>query len=303
MRRARLLVLITAGFLSSPLCAAEPAGALKFAPSQNEFRFDTGTLRGTFRAGGRSLGLMPVVDTTTGNTISGAYGLLSHYRMFDAQTRFGSGAWDWSGKGVLHEDGSASTLWSADGDHPFDMRADYRWLSPGTIDVTTTVVPKRNLRRFEIFLASYWSGFPESRVYVEKLPETGKPGFMAAVQSAGTWQMFPRDEAAIEMYRDGRWKRPPNPVDWTVMPHLAAPLAMRRDSKSGLVCLVMARPEDCFAVATPFGEEGHRSIYLSLFGRDLDASQGATARVRLLVRKNLTDEQAVVAYKEFLAAR
>jgi hypothetical protein len=83
------------------------------------------------------------------------------------------------------------------------------------------------------------------------------------------------------------------------MPPLAGALAVRRDAQSGLAALIMAPPDDCFAIATPYGEEGHRSIYLSLLGRDLKAGQTATARSRLVIGRNISDDQAIVIYQEY----
>jgi hypothetical protein len=111
--------------------------------------------------------------------------------------------------------------------------------------------------------------------------------------------MFPRDEAAVRIIQDGRWQREPHPVEWQILPALAAPLAMRRDPESGLVALVMARPQDCFAVATPYGEESHRSLYLSLLGCDLEAGQTKTAHTRLAIRRDLSDAGAIECYEAF----
>jgi len=52
-------------------------------------------------------------------------------------------------------------------------------------------------------------------------------------------------------------------------------------------------------VSMPFGAEGHRSLYLSLFGRDLKSGETATARTRLVIRRGLTDDQAVALYKSY----
>jgi hypothetical protein len=62
----------------------------------------------------------------------------------------------------------------------------------------------------------------------------------------------------------------------------------------------MAPPEDCFAVLTPYGEEGHRSLYLSLFGRDLKPGETARARARLVVRNGLADRDAITIYDAYL---
>ena len=61
----------------------------------------------------------------------------------------------------------------------------------------------------------------------------------------------------------------------------------------------MAPREDCFAVAMPYGEDSHRSLYLSLFGRDLTSGQSVTARTRLVIRRNLSDQDAIAIYDEY----
>jgi hypothetical protein len=272
-----------------------------FTADRKEFRFDTGLLRGTLQSQGRSLGLGPVVDSASGATISGGLGLFSHYRLLDAGARYGGGAWDWPSGARELSDGSVLVTWSADAGHPFDMKALYRWKAPNVLDLATSVTPSKDLERFESFLASYFHGFTESLVYVNTCAETGgQPGLLKATRSNGDWQVFPRDEAALKTIRDGRWKRPPNPVDWKIMPLLAGPLAVRRDADTGLTALVMAPPEDCFAVATPYGEEGHRSLYLSLLGRDIKAGQTATARSRLVIGRNISNEQAIAIYRAYM---
>jgi hypothetical protein len=199
------------------------------------------------------------------------------------------------------DDGSVEIRWSADAAHPFDMKAVYRWRAQGVLDLQTSVTPNRPLRRFEVFLASYFAGFPRSFAYVQAGPETsGEPRFFEAKKASGAWQTFPRDDQARRTFADGRWKRPPNPVDWRIMPSLAAPLAMRRDEETGLTALIMAPPSDCFAVSMPYGGEGHRSVYFSLFGRDLAPGQTATSRTRLVIGRGISDEQAVRLYQDYL---
>lgn len=272
-----------------------------FAAQGKAFRFDTGALQGTLRSQGRSLGLTSVVESESGTAIARAYGLFSHYRLLDDRARYGHAAWDWASQARVLPCGAVEVRWLADDEHPFDMKAVYRWTARNTCDVATSVVPQKDLVRFEVFLASYFEGFSKSLAYVIGCPETnGKPGFLEAKKSYANWQMFPRDDRAVEIIRDGRWQRPPSPVEWKIMPHLAAPLAMRRDAESGLVGLVMAPATDCFAVATPYGEESHRSLYLSLFGRDLKADEAATARSRLIIGRRISDEYAVALHKSYL---
>ena len=279
---------------------AETGGdKLAFVAAGKEFQFDTGVLRGTLRSQGRSLGLTPVFNVESGAKLSGAFGLFSHYRLLDDQARYGHAAWDWASQAKVLPDGSVEALWSADKEHPFDLKVVYRWRTPNTIDIATSVVPQRELRGFEVFMASYFDGFEAPFVYVKGCPQTGgKPGFLEAEKGSGEWQMFPRDENAVKLIQDGRWKRPPNPVDWKIMPALAAPLAFRRDAKTLRIAVIMSPASDCFAVSTPYTGEGHRSIYLSLFGRDLKAGETATARSRLIIARG-PDELAIEVYEKY----
>jgi hypothetical protein len=123
---------------------------------------------------------------------------------------------------------------------------------------------------------------------------------MEAVKAGGDWQTFPRDAAAAALFSDGRWLRPPHPVTWKIMTRLAAPLAMRRDAKNGLTAVLMSRPDECFAISMPCGDDPHRSVYFSLFGRDLSAGKNVTAAVRVVFGKDISDQRAVELYRRYV---
>lgn len=290
-------------FIGSALAAAGSGAALRAFAAENkcafvaagkEFTFDTGALRGTLRATGQSKGLLPVFDCANGAPLAKSLGLFSHYRLFETNTRYGKAAWDWSSEAKLLGNGAVEVRWTADAAHPFDMTAVYRWSAPNALDLTTRVTARKGLKRFEVFLASYFDGFPATIVYAGD-----PPAFVSAVKDAGKWHMFPRDEAAVAMIQDGRWKHPPSPVEWSIRPKLAAPLAIRRDAERKLAAVLMTRPQDAFAVACPQDEEGHRSLYFSLFGRDLGRGESAETRSRLVIGSDITDENAVELYEAF----
>jgi len=278
------------------MCLGAEGGKGAFVAEGKGYGFDTGVVRGMLRAEGKSLGLTGVVDAATGTPVAGGAGLFSHYRLLDAEKRYGGGAWDWASESRLLGDGAVEVKWTADEGHPFDMGAVYRWKGADTLDVTTSVTARKDLKGLEVFLASYFAGFAESLVYVK---DGEKAVFVSAVQAGGDWQMYARDEKAAEVIADGRWTRPPNPVDWKVMPRLSRPLGMRRDGKTGLTAVVMSPAEDCFAVSTPYGEEGHRSLYLSLFGRDVKVGETVTARARLVIGRGITEEKAAALYEAY----
>jgi hypothetical protein len=294
---AALLPALTGRFA---LAEDPPPSKPAFTRAAGELHFDTGVLKGTLGGGGKSLGLRPVTHVASGVQIAGAYGILSPYRLLTSDARFGTAAWDWASKTEVLPDGAAKVSWSPDEAHPLEMTGVYRWAAGDTLDLALTVKPQRDLRCFELFLASYFNGFPAALACVERPGALyGAWRFMEAVKAHGTWQAFPRDDRAAAIFGDGRWARPPHPVTWMMMPRLSVPLALRRDAKSGLTAVLMSRPGDCFAVSMPYGEEAHRSVYLSLFGRDLKAGQEASARARLVIGKEISDDRAVEIYRAY----
>lgn len=268
-----------------------------FVPVEKEFHFDTGVLRGTLRAAGQSYGLKPVKHIPSGNPLAASAGLLSPYRLLTPESRFGPAAWDWPSRATALSEGAVRVEWSADEDHPLDITGIYRLSEENTVDLELTVCPKRDLQQFELFLASYFDGFPQSFAFTQD--DNGTVQLTEAKQSDGDWQMFPRDDNAARMIQDGRWQHPPHPVNWMIRERMAAPLVVRTDDRRGLAAIVMAPATDCFAVAMPYGEEAHRSLYLSLFGRDLQAGESATARARMIIVTDFTEDVALDAYRRY----
>ena len=274
-------------------------GKLAFSASgTNEFTFDTGVLAGKLRASGKSRGLSSVVHLPTGVTLESSMGLFGHYRVFSANKRYGTAAWDWPSEAKLHNDGSVEVHWPSAEDRPFELSAVYRWVTPDTLDLETSVQAKTNLAKFESFLASYFADcFTNSSVYVRS---NNQQWLEPADKSFGVWQAFPRDDEAVSIIQDGRWKLAPNPVDWVIRPRLANPLAIRGCPANGLRAVLMSPPSDCFGVLTPFEAEGHRSMYLCLFGQDLKAGETARARARLIIVSKLPDAEVVRACDTYL---
>ena len=294
MKSRTLTILAVVLGICGPSLAQTPVkqpvnGKLAFsAYGTNEFTFDTGVLAGKLRAGGKSRGLSSVVHLPTGVTLDSSMGLFGHYRVFSANKRYGTAAWDWPSEAKLHNDGSVEVHWPSAEDRPFELSAVYRWVTPDTLDLETSVQAKTNLAKFESFLASYFADcFTNSSVYVRS---NNQQWLEPADKSFGVWQAFPRDDEAVSIIQDGRWKLAPNPVDWVIRPRLANPLAIRGCPANGLRAVLMSPPSDCLGVLTPFEAEGHRSMYLCLFGKDLKAGESAKARARLVIGTNLTGE-------------
>jgi hypothetical protein len=284
----------------------EPAaGRLRFAKREDgSFTFDTGILQGVLRQAGRSIGLIPVTYKADGSEIAAGEGFFNHYRVFTHGKRYGYGARRWPSTAELHPDGSIEVLWTPAPDRPFEMRATYSWSAPNALDLVTSVRAEAKLKSFEVFLASYYTPrFTDSRVWALRDPRGGlEARFVSADRELGEWLAFPRDECAAEVIDDGRWTLEPHPLEWTLMPDFARPLAIRRDPDSGITVIVMAQRDDCFGVFTPYGEEKHISNYMSLFGHDIEAGETASARSRLVVQSNPTEAEILEVADAFQGA-
>ena len=280
----------------------DPSRLAFTAKEEGGYEFDTGILRGGLREAGKGLGLTSAVHIPTGTALNGAYGILSYYRVFTTNKRYGTAAWSWPGTSKLLPDGAVQVTWPEADDRPFEMVVIYRFRDDSTVDVETIVKAGKDLSKFEVFLASYFhEAFPLPHVFAAAFPKTvGKRIFLTAKKSFGNWQMFPRDYDVLPIIRDGRWQKQPNPVDWKIMPPMAKPIAVRRGSKAAPTAILMAPPDDCFAIATPYEGEGHYSMYFSLFGRDIKAGQTAKARLRLVVKNVTSNREILNLYQKYM---
>jgi len=296
--RRSILRTTIAALAAPPIFVAAASGEpdLSFhEAADGGFTFDTGVLRGRLRAGGKSGGLSDVVHVPSGARISQTYGLAGHYRVLAANCRFMPDVWAAPSQATLAASGSVVARWPAAADRPFEMRITYRWCAPDALEVETSVTARAPLAGFESFLASY---FAEEFSRASVLVREGEGTFVAADEAGGSWQMFPRDAAAVGLIKDGRWSFPPNPVDWRIRTDLKLPIAIRSGSASGLSAAAMARGGDCFAVSTPVQNDGHRSLYLSLFGRNLTRDETASARAWLMIGV-FQDKEVVGRYRNF----
>ena len=292
----------------TPILAAGPDLAFKPA-GEGCYQFDTGTFEGRLKLDGRSQGLYPLVDAATGVDLARPPGVFSPYRVFTTNHRFGNAARDWPTQSKILPDGAVEAFWPAAEGHPLEMTGVYRWSAADTLDFEITVKPQQDMPRFELFMSSYFIRTFRASVYMQREGAAGeKPRFVPVDRTSsakGGYVMFPRDESGVAMIRDGRWKIPPSPVDWDIERWMAAPVAIRRDATRDLTALMLCPPDDCFALCSPWNPAtpeggGYRSLYLSLFGRDLKAGESARARCRLVIARNLSDEQALERYAEYL---
>lgn len=283
--RLLLLVLVTSA-VASP----------RFEENDGAYAFDTGILRGTLKGGKGSEGLTQVTDARTGSEWAISPGLFSIYRVFDRESRYGD-ARDRNSRSRLLGDGRVEYFWAPDEQNPYALRAVYGWADKQTLDLEITVTGNKDLPAFEVFLSSYLKGTDRSFGYAKGLPNQ----FVPALEAAGDYHLFPRDAPSQAMVLDGRWKRPLHPVEWTMHPEFAAALGLRRDTATGATALVMARPEDCFAVSMAHGTEPHHSLYLSLFGRTIKAGRSDSVRARLVLGRRIAEAEALSLYQAYLS--
>jgi len=301
--------------IAATATAAEPA-SLAFRPADGEgyAAFDTGLLGGKVRLDGRHQGISSIVHAPTEMELAKSVGLFSYYRVFSAGKRYGKSARDWPLQARLLDDGALRVVFPPHEEHPLEMTGTFRWRAPDTLDLETTVTPQVPMPRMEVFLSSYLVEGFEGLVYLE--PNRYAKGETAAFVRTdwseligGNYLMFPRDADVLRMMYDGRWEFPPSPVTWAFTRYLAAPIGIRRHAGAGLTAVLMSPPDDCFAVAVPYNREppdnvaSHGSVYLSLFGADLSAGQTATARCRLIIAKDLSDEAILQRYRAYLEER
>lgn len=308
MRFAPLLIPVlllagTSAFADSPNTAFKLAG-------EGLFDFDTGVLSGRLKLDGKYQGLYPLIDVATGTELVHPPGVFSFYRVLTTNRRYGKSARDWPTQTKLLSDGAVEVHWPPTDEHPLEMTAIYRWTERDTLDLETTVKPRHDMPDFELFMSSYFGKGFRASVYLR--PDGQEQASFAPVdrtpQSRGGYVMFPKDQESLDVIRDGRWTIPPNPVDWDARQWLAAPLVIRRDVNLGLTAVMMCPPDDCFAVASPWNPAapeagGYRSLYLSLFGQNLKADQTAKARCRLILSRNLSDDEAVRRYQQYIAGQ
>jgi len=278
---------------------------LRFQATDNkgEYHFHTGVVQGILQQKGKSQGLSAVTYLPQKVRIDGSLGLFGFYRVFSGNIRFGTALWDRDSTSKLLPDGAVQVHWPVEKEYPFAVMAIYRWVDASTLDLETIVKPAKDLPKFEIFLASYFhKEFSASYVYVQKESQQNTPmtKFVEAQESGGTWQMYPRDKQVLAMITDGRWQQNPHPVNWNIREFLAAPVGIRRHERTGMIVVMMTRPQDCFAIATPCTQETHYSQYHSLLGRDLKPGRTMRTRSRLLFSPALSDEEIVKRYQKFI---
>ena len=250
--------------------------------------FETDTFKGRI-GDGRFIGVNQLVHKPTGIRISGdgvanRHGLLSLYRVFTRNHRYGESAYDWPERELTVSGDAVVMRWASTAARPFALQARYSFPKANEVELEVTVEAKAELVDFEVQTASYFdAGFPQAGVWSSGDKPVSSPA------NLGVWHAFPRDEQAVSILGDGRWKQGSSPVQFAIRPPFTRPVSMRRHSNGKLAAIQRSKPEDCFAIYTAHDGEAHFSNYHALFGRSIPAGTTASAKVTLTVG-DFTDE-------------
>jgi hypothetical protein len=242
--------------------------------------FETASFKGKI-GDGRFIGLNEMIHKSSRTVVSGngranRHGLLTLYRVFTRNHRYGSAAYGWKEREMLIRENSVIMRWPATAARPFDLEAKYSFPKPNKIRLEVTVTAKKELIDFEVQTGSYFDkGFPNAGVLM------GGGKFVSSPVKLGKWHAFPRDERAKTIIGDGRWSHGPSPVKFTPRPNFASPISQRRHVSENLQATLESTPADCFAIYTAYDGEAHFSNYHALFGRTIGKGESATAEVTL----------------------
>ena len=250
--------------------------------------FETETLKGKI-CDGRFIGFNQVIHKPTGTIISGngkanRHGLLSLYRIFTRNHRYGDAAYNWKERSIEIKDKTVLMKWPATAQRPFAFSAVYSFPAPNKLNLEVTVSAQKELTDFEVLISSYFDKtFPKAEVIMADGRISSSP------RELGFWHAFPFAKQAKSLITDGRWQQGIHPVTQDIRENVAYPMSFRRH-ESGLTALISAKPQDCFAVYTAYDGEHHYSNYKGLFGKTIKAGASSTANISLEIG-NWTNEE------------
>lgn len=218
------------------------------------------------------------------------------------------------------EDGEVVIRWPKESLGPgIEGEARYRVSSENSIDLTVTL---RNAERWHRDLELYTSNYFDHSMSPGLYTMTPHRGPVSATNPAAVTQpadnpatrfcylVWPRDIFAAQKFTDGRWEYGTHsPVPWAIGRWFAHPLGFYATRDRRTLAVVMAQPDDCFAVCTTYhsddpkdGVAHHNSLYHSLIGSDAGPRWQRTLRQRLVLT-DWTDEDAPLkAFEAFAKA-
>ncbi len=279
-----------------------------------DYHFQTDVVSGRYLTAGKYQGMRSLVHRPTGVEIASGEklpGLVAPYRVFGNGKRYGD-VRDRATKVELIPEGMRITH-PADEENPFDIISCYSW-EADTLEVRYTVKLNADMKGFEMGVASYLSaGF---RAFVSRQSNNwGEKGSKIVPVDVNpmtdVYALFPRDETVMKTVFDGRWDLPPYPVRYAVPAYFAVPLAYRRHVQSGVMAIGMGDPKECYAICIPVNNppenpdpaNGYQGIYFYLFGKDMNRGETASAHIRWVIGKDISEQEILRRWESFAGGK
>ncbi len=173
-------------------------------------------------------------------------------------------------------------------DWPVVSTLTYTFAAPDAIDARLDFEFSGKLSQFEVYFTSYFAPQYERSIRVRKQ-------WMRPEISKSEQLLIPRDDRIAARYTDGRWdflKGRTRLADY----QFDLPVMVSRDDKTGWTLVQMVEPGACTHIAPNRFAVGHNLI---IGGWDVTPGDKRSARLRLLVRNNLSNHEVEKAYEAF----
>ncbi len=198
------------------------------------------------------------------------------------------------------QDGGVAVRWDPCAAVQAHLQAHYQISGPDSLDVTFSARLEADYRRFELFIANYFTPYytpcvpvQDDRVHPEGITWYNKQWYGA--HEAESWA---RDAAAETVFADGRWLDG-HALNWRRGPHYAHALTLQQH-RYGHAILLMGRPADCLGLSSY--NDYHNAQYFHLGGVDVEAGEERAFTVRLVLLTQWDDlqEEALARYRQWL---
>ncbi|REJ97881.1 MAG: hypothetical protein DWQ34_00655 [Planctomycetota bacterium] len=312
---ARLILWCAASLCSlygSTLPADDTQLTLSPGETESTFEFATDDMEGTIRLDGNYHGVSRLVDKRTGRqVIDSRYSALNLFKLMSVNLVMGQPRI--MERSIASEDNWAEVTWPETDSHLGELTARYEVSGRNSVDVIVRLRSNGNYAAYELFMSNYFDGTLRPHVYLK--PRIGdEPQLVLPTVNdvfRDTVLVFPRDPLAARHCVDGRWERSEGGVPFVQMcpvRRYGYCLAFLTDPEEQSAVVLMARPEDCYAISTRYHgdtEEDRLTDYsafdLSLFGDDVRPGDQRSIRVRLALTP-LDDEmsQPLEMYRAFV---
>ncbi|OAM91007.1 hypothetical protein OH491_04540 [Termitidicoccus mucosus] len=273
------------------------------------WEYSTGRIEGFFESDGLHL-KNESRDTKDGALIGQ---LLLPYRLLSRDGWHGEGRETPHAMAVL--DNGIECRWPASLAHPADLTIRTTLGGEGVFDVSIRIEARHGFRDYELFYSNYFDRISRSLhggAYVASLPAEKPvvPGWTQVFPGANPifremYIAFPRDEHGAALICDGRWQRGRHFTRFAPCRYYAEPIGFYHNPGTGLAVSMMASREDCYSVSMAYRADDphdkvgqHCSLYLSLFGRDIQPGETANARLRMVADDSGADATRHFAHFE-----